>query len=303
MNQSGKTVVFADLTGSTRLYEAVGNLAAAGIVTRCTQAVGAHLETAGGKVVKYLGDGVLTLFGDAVAAVEASMRIPDILASLHLDELKNTPVGFKIGIEYGSLIEQNGDYYGDAVNVAARLSDRAETGEVLVGEGAFSRLPKELQFGSHSLDRITVRGRTEPVRVWRIDWGRTAESTLSMPLSLLETNAFEGTSLQELKVCYLDQEIYLHPEEPALIIGRNPRSSIHVNDPRVSRRHALLEWSNNQFLLTDFSSNGTWVRFSSAQKAVTLKRESCILHGAGEIGLGRSTEILTAPTLTFQVVD
>ncbi len=303
MDQSGKTVVFADLTGSTRLYEAVGNLAAASIVTRCTQAVGAHLQAAGGKVVKYLGDGVLTLFEDTVAAVEASMRIPEIIASLHLDELKNTPIGFKVGIEHGALIEQNGEYYGDAVNVAARLSDRADTNEVLIGEGVFPRLTKPLQFSSHSFDRITVRGRNEPVRVWRIDWGRTAESTLSMPLALLETHLYGESNSQQLTLRYLDQELVLLPTDEPLVIGRNPRASVHVNDPRVSRRHAQIEWNRSQFLLTDFSSNGTWVRFNASQTAVTLKRESCILHGSGEIGLGKSTEILTAPSLSFSVTD
>ncbi|PKO58156.1 MAG: adenylate/guanylate cyclase domain-containing protein, partial [Betaproteobacteria bacterium HGW-Betaproteobacteria-19] len=74
MEQAGKTVVFADLTGSTGLFESAGNVVATHVVTRCTQTLGAHFTRAGGHMVKYLGDGVLVTFDDTVAAVEACIR-------------------------------------------------------------------------------------------------------------------------------------------------------------------------------------------------------------------------------------
>ena len=90
---------------------------------------------------------------------------------------------------------------------------------------------------------------------------------------------------------------------PALIIGRGEGAGFPVNDPRVSRRHARIEWSGGQCVITDFSSNGTWVRFAGSPVPVTLRRESCTLYGEGEIGLGAAPEDFTAPTVSFRVIN
>ncbi|NMG36084.1 FHA domain-containing protein [Azoarcus sp. TTM-91] len=302
MEQSGRTVVFADLTGSTGLFESAGNVAATHVVTRCTQAVGSHLARSGGRVVKYLGDGVLVLFDDTVAAVDACARVQDVLRDLNFGELRSAPLGFKVGIEYGSIVEHDGDSYGDAVNVAARLSDRAEANEILIGESAFNRLPEFRRIACHSLDRIKVKGKAAPIRVWRIDWARTAESTLTIPIELLEAQS-QLRSMQRLDLDRLDQHLELAPPDGPLVLGRGEGAGFIVNDPRVSRRHARIEWSGGQCVLTDFSSNGTWVRFPASPTAVMLKRDSCVLHGQGEIGLGATPDDFTAPTLTFQVIN
>ena len=93
MEQSVRTVVFADLTGSTGLFESAGNVAATQIVTRCTHALGRHLACAGGQVVKYLGDGVLVLFDDPVAAVQSGARLQEVLQELASVELRRAPLG------------------------------------------------------------------------------------------------------------------------------------------------------------------------------------------------------------------
>lgn len=300
MKQAGKTVVFADLTGSTGLFESAGNIVATRVVTRCTQALGAHFARAGGYLVKFLGDGVLVMFDDTVAAVEACIRTRDILHDLNTEEPGRAPLGFKIGVEHGQVVEQDGDCYGDAVNVASRLSDRAQANEILVGESVFVRLSDAQQMSCSSLDRIVVKGRTEPLRVWRIDWARTAETTLTIPLEMLEARS-RGGMLQCLELDLLDQHVELLSSDGPLVIGRGEEAGFIINDPRVSRRHARIEWTGGQCVLSDFSSNGTWVSFSGAGAPVMLKRDSCMLHGRGEIGLGATPEDFTAPTLSFQV--
>nr|WP_282959177.1 FHA domain-containing protein [Azoarcus sp. L1K30] len=93
------------------------------------------------------------------------------------------------------------------------------------------------------------------------------------------------------------------PTDGPLVIGRGDEAGFVINDPRVSRRHARIEWKGGQCILTDFSSNGTWVSFAGAAAPVMLKRENCMLHGRGEIGLGATPDDFTAPTLSFQVID
>lgn len=302
MEQSVRTVVFVDLTGSTGLFESVGNMVATRVVTRCTQAIGRHFARAGGHVVKYLGDGVLVLFDDTTAAVDASVRVKDVLAELDIPELRRIRLEAKTGIERGVIVEHDGDCYGDAVNVAARLSDLAQPGEILVGEAVRTGLPEYHRVGCQSLDRITIKGKAEPMRVWRIDWARTAETTLTVPLEFFEMQG-EREPTQRIDLDCLDQHLELVPHQGALVIGRGQDVGFAINDQRVSRRHARIEWTSGQCVLTDSSSNGTWVRFAGSPVAVMLRRDSCTLNGKGEIGLGATPDDFTAPTLSFRVIN
>lgn len=302
MEQSVRTVVFVDLTGSTGLFESVGNVLATQAVTRCTHAIGRHFARAGGHVVKYLGDGVLVLFDDTTAAVEACVRVKDLLCELDIVESRRVPLEAKTGVERGLIVEHDGDCYGDAVNVAARLSDLAQSGEILVGESVYACLPDFHRIGCQNLDRIVIKGKAAPMRVWRIDWSRTAESTLTAPLEFFELMG-ERQATQRIDLDCLDQHIELEPRGGPLVIGRGDGAGFAINDQRVSRRHARVEWTGGQCVLTDSSSNGTWVRFAGSPVAVMLRRDSCTLNGEGEIGLGATPDDFTAPTLSFRVIN
>lgn len=302
MKQTVRTVVFADLMGSTGLFESAGNVAATQIVTDCTHTLGRHLARAGGHVVKYLGDGVLVLFDDAVAAVEAAAHMPELLQEFVPPGAMRSALGVKTGIERGAIVEHDGDCYGDAVNVAARLSDRAQAGEVLIGESVFACMPEALRVACHSLDRISIKGKAEPMRVWRIDWARTAETTLTSVLGFQDL--IEGARAElRLDIDRLGQHLELHPADGPLIIGRGEGAGFAIEDLRVSRRHARVEWTGGRCVLTDFSSNGTWVRYTGSPSVVMLRRDSCTLYGEGEIGLGAAPDDFTAPTLGFRVID
>ncbi|MBS0467960.1 MAG: adenylate/guanylate cyclase domain-containing protein, partial [Proteobacteria bacterium] len=127
---SSTTVVFADLAGSTALFEALGNEQAAALVTRLTRGIGACVQEHGGRVVKKLGDGVLGVFaqpGEAVAASVALMREHHQWLHFQPEALR---VEIHVGLATGEVVEVEGDCYGDAVNVAARLCDLAGGAEV-----------------------------------------------------------------------------------------------------------------------------------------------------------------------------
>ncbi|PTD96324.1 adenylate/guanylate cyclase domain-containing protein [Pseudothauera lacus] len=302
MRQRLGTVVFADLSGSTALYEALGNMLATQLITRAMQAMGWQFSSAGGRVVKYLGDGVLVLFDDSNAAVDACVRLPAALAELSNGSARSAVPSIKVGVEYGAIVEHDGDCYGDAVNVASRLSDLAEANEILLGDAVFTRLRDDQRAGCHSLDRIAIKGKSEAVRVWRVDWGRTAEATLIFPSVVGEEPAGSPRE-RALELIWLDLQRRLPASEGPLVIGRGEEAGFIVNDPRVSRRHARIEWSGGQCLLTDFSSNGTWVRLAGSPQSLMLRRDGFVLHGEGEIALGAAPDDFTVPTLGFRVLD
>ena len=127
---SVSTVVFADLSGSTSLYESMGNERAAKTVMRLTQWIADVMQAHQGRVVKMLGDGVLGIFANAHQAVAAAGE----LQRSHQIHLQRWPdvlrLEMHVGVASGEVLEVDGDAYGDAVNVASRLCERAGPGEI-----------------------------------------------------------------------------------------------------------------------------------------------------------------------------
>jgi predicted component of type VI protein secretion system len=88
-----------------------------------------------------------------------------------------------------------------------------------------------------------------------------------------------------------------------VVIGRAAASDMQVDDARVSRAHCRIDWIGATFQLSDLSINGTFVRFSSEDEVVSLRRGSCTLHGSGVIGLGGSPNDASSPTVRFEVLS
>jgi class 3 adenylate cyclase len=122
-------IAFLDLTGYTTLAEERGDEAAAEAASELAGVVQERAQAHGGRPVKWLGDGVMFHFADAGRA---------ILSGLELVEQTDQVVSLRarIGINAGSVIVQEGDYFGRTVNVAARIADYARPHEVLVSEEA-----------------------------------------------------------------------------------------------------------------------------------------------------------------------
>ena len=110
-----RTVMFLDMRDSTRLYEAVGDVAAEHTLRRAVNLCARRIQAAQGTVVRSTGDGLLAVFDDAAAALAAAQQIQIAL-------LKHKIAGMAIGVHGGPILAVNGDLYGDVVNVAARLS-------------------------------------------------------------------------------------------------------------------------------------------------------------------------------------
>ena len=124
-------IAFLDLTGYTALAEERGDAAAADLATALAGVVNRAAQEHGGRPVKWLGDGVMFHFPDSGGAV---------LGGLHLLEQteQSVQVPARVGINAGTLVQQEGDFFGRTVNVAARIADYAKPHEVLVSEEARS---------------------------------------------------------------------------------------------------------------------------------------------------------------------
>jgi adenylate cyclase len=116
---------FADITGYTRLTQERGDDAAADLATTVGRLVQRSSVQHGGKPIKWLGDGVMFYFDDPGAGVRAALEMVEGLATAELPPAH-------VGLHAGPVLYQEGDYYGQTVNLTARIADYARSGEVLV---------------------------------------------------------------------------------------------------------------------------------------------------------------------------
>ena len=295
------TVVFADLTGSTGLFEALGNAKATQAITRLTDWLGKVCVARHGKVVKNLGDGVLMVFAQSIEAVDAVID----MQRLHTERIKTWPDNLKmhlqIGLAQGEVIERAGDFFGDAVNLASRLSDLSGPDQILASDTVINQLPADTLVRSRSLGAMEIRGRVENCMVHRVEWQSELLSdffTVPAGLGTLPASS-SAPQVGSIALAWLDVEATFTSTQLPIHLGRVAEAQFVVNDPRVSRLHARITWRAGKFYLEDVSSFGTWVKFSGGE-TVALRRQECVLLGDGEIALGAPFEDFSVPTVSFK---
>ena len=298
------TVVFTDLFGSTSAFEALGNAQATLAVTRITSWIAKVVETHGGRVVKMLGDGVLALFDDNLAAIHTVLELQRIHEKRKSQFEQSKFMPLRIGVASGDVEIVAGDCYGDAVNVASRLSDLSGPFQIWANHEALFGASESNGVHFRKLGPISIRGRAEPCTVYQVDWQEDVETdflTMQASLDSLQEASDRDVLGGQIELTWRDVHKTFRAFEMPIHLGRIPQADFVVNDPRVSRTHARIEWRNGGLVLVDMSSYGSWVRFSGDGADLLLRREECALHGRGEIALGSSFADATAPTVSFSL--
>ena len=307
------TVLFADLRGSTSLYETAGNAAATQMVTSRVAALADAVTGCGGRVVKTLGDGLMAVFDTPAQGVQAADAMhqdapPHVSENMHSASADTHPsfapdaavrLKLQVAMAMGEVVVQGGDCFGDAVNVAARLLTHAGDDETLVTAAVLAGLGAVDAARFRSLDLVALRGRAEPVHVHLLeDAWRAAGSP-----ALTTFSELNGAVLppQGIRLRWLDVDAFYTAEQLPLVLGRGADADCMVEDARVSRQHARIDAGGGSFQLVDLSYNGTYVRFDNDGEVLSLRRGACTLHGSGIIALGAATIDAQSPCIRFEV--
>ena len=152
-------IAFLDLTGYTALAEEQGDQAAAEVASELADVVQDTARTHGGRPVKWLGDGVMFHFADPAEAIRGGLKLVE-------ETERAISVPARIGINAGTVIVQEGDYFGRTVNVAARIADYAEPRDVLVSEEA-REIAAVGDVDFELVGDVTLKGVSRPVRLHR----------------------------------------------------------------------------------------------------------------------------------------
>lgn len=278
------TVLFADICQSTRLFETSGDIRAREIVSQTLAPLMAITRTREGSVIKTIGDEIMCTFPNPETAVLAACEMQ--CAVQNDPELKPMRISIRIGLHQGDVLLENGDVFGDAVNLASRMVDIARADQIITTSRTTEGLSPEICGGWRDLGRMRVRGKSEPTGVVEVLWHEDISLITVLKRPPLDA---EILSFAKLVLRHRDKKIEILETDSNFTIGRGEHNRLNVDDPSVSRHHALIEYRKNRYVLIDRSTNGTYIRMNEADP-IFLHREELYLHGQGVISLGQEIE-------------
>jgi adenylate cyclase len=291
---SSLCVLFADVSGSTRLYEKLGDAEALRAVERCLNRMSRVVDGHGGRVIKTIGDEVMTTFPTADAGIQAACEMQHRVTDL--PPVSGVKLAIRVGFHYGPAIEENGDVFGDTVNMASRMAGLAKAGQIMTSAETISAVTLSLAPQVREIDALTVKGKTDDVRVCEVLWQEGADLTMKA------TSIVASYNVARLMLRYRETELTVDSAHGPLTLGRDMSNEVVIKDQRASRNHARIERRRDKFVLIDQSTNGTFLRIEG-ENEVVLKREEIILRGQGTIGFGHSALEQGIDLMSFEVLE
>lgn len=324
MTPKKKTIIFVDLSGSTAIFEELGDEKATQLVHKVIHDIASHLNACGGQVLKLLGDGVMVLFDSPKDAISACNHLDNILVdfeeSVPQNLLGTDRISVRVGVDYGTLVEFENDVYGDIVNVASRILSHARPGELMMTAAVYEHLSPEQQRNCRHLGSIYLRGKALPQTIYGMSLSvetpqdASGDSQDTVIATHKKTAWGDGNKPETyIVLSYKGESHYFSTDQLPIIVGRSLDSDLVVPDARVSRSHVRIDWFASQFYLTDISINGTMVQYGGEEIGdpfpVSMRRQRGTLIRSGYILLGLLDRKMLAakdkeqlpPVLNFKV--
>ena len=292
-------ILFADVVGSTMLYETLGDERAREMVAVCIDVMRTATEQHHGTVIKTMGDEVMATFATADDALNAANQMQRAIAVR--PELQNatTHVAIRIGCHFGPVMIENRDVFGAAVHTANRMTSQAKAGQIITTVTMVEKLSAEWREAVRQIDVATLKGRTHEVALYEVLW-QTEDVTSMLPAIALAKR--EQHRPRRLKIRYRGEELILDDQRTSVTIGRAEDNDIVVKGNLISRLHARIEVNKARFMLIDQSTNGTFVHGAGGDEQF-VRRDTLPIAGEGLIGLGRAPERDSSQTIRFVCED
>lgn len=287
------TVLFADITESSRLYHQLGDSAARIVINECLSMLAAQLPRFGGRLVKTLGDAVMCVFPDAASAVGAATEMQ---AAVSAGRDGEPPLRIHIGLHAGPVLVEDGDVFGDTVNAAAFLTNVAMADQILISDVTERTLPAPLKVMVRPLFSAVLKGGSGESTicqvVWRMDTMDMTDVNVLAPRVI-------GADSGSLVVSLGDERVRVDRWQPLMTMGRAPGCDLVVTDAFASRRHCSIRFVRTSFYVVDHSVNGTYITLAGGDEIHLLRGET-VIEGSGEIRLGRSRAEQAQDVIAFQ---
>ena len=150
-------IVFADVVGSTRLYELMGDVRARDMVATCIEVMRTATEQHSGTVIKTMGDEVMSTFPTADDALNAASQMQQQITEHPQLKVDGQPVAIRVGCHFGPVVLENRDVFGSTVHTANRMTSQAKAGQVITTAAMVERLSPEWRAAVRQIDIATLK--------------------------------------------------------------------------------------------------------------------------------------------------
>ena len=278
-------VLYADISGSTRLFEKHGDTAARDACAACIEVLTGVIESHGGRLVKTIGDEVMAAFHDPSAGVRAGTDMQGAVRRASEEgRFVTGELRIKVGMHYGAALEEVDDYLGEAPITAQQVIKLAKADQVLTTAQTLEALPAMLRGGARFQDRVTSDASGAPLEVHELIWeisGLTQMADVALPS--------QRVSQTLLELFYGGKTLRCDADNPEVSIGRVEGNDLVVPSDLTSRHHAQIEYRRGRFYIADNSANGTLV-VAEDGTPTPLRREDFALRGRGKLCMGGNPE-------------
>jgi adenylate cyclase len=288
-------VLFADVSGSARLYERLGDESARQAIAACLALLSNAAVGSGGEVIKTIGDEAMCLFPDTGRALTAAAEMHRLIeAAPGLRPEVPAGISIHVGIHAGPVIRERRDVFGDSVNLAARMAALAKPRQILMTEPAVLAMGPGHDQRLRYLGSDAVKGKSGEYRIYEYLWEDADATVMLEPGTGPLAGAFQLELRNAGRLWRVDRQ------RPEITLGRHPHNDMVLGYERVSRFHARIAHRRGKFALIDHSANGTHVQISSIAD-IHLKRDEAVLAGRGVISLGRKASPRSPGAIHFKV--
>jgi len=291
-------ILFADVVGSTQLYDKFGDTQASATVALCLDIMKDATYQFNGTVIKTIGDEVMSTFETMDEAMGAAV----VMQSRITEESKKEggiPVSIRIGCHYGPVVQEQNDIFGAAVHTANRMTSQAKARQIVLSGFSVEQMSPELQGQARQIDLATVRGRIDEVALYELVW-QPDEATSMLPTIEWESKAARKGS--KLLVNFRDSSVEVTEHHKSINMGRAEDNELVIKGNLISRIHAKIEMRRGKFILIDQSTNGTFVQNVLGNEKF-VRRDSTELGSEGTIGLGRVETPGSSLAIYYKVID
>lgn len=291
-------ILFADVVGSTQLYEQYGDVKASETVAHCLDVMKDATHQFSGKVIKTIGDEVMSTFPTVDDAMGAAGQMQARISGDEATGDDHIPVTIRIGCHFGPIVEEQNDIFGAAVHTANRMTSQAKAGQIVISGTTVERMSPDWQAQTRQIDVATVRGRLDEVALFELLW-QPDEATSMLPTIEWESKARNAS---RLVLTFRDTRVVVNDQKKQINMGRAEDNDLVVKGNLISRIHARIEKRRGKFLLVDQSTNGTFLQNAHGEETF-VRRDSTELSGEGVIGLGRVAKAGTPLAIHFVCED
>jgi adenylate cyclase len=269
-------VMFVQIVGAAELQGRDGDAAQAAIAACLDRAQGAVLGTT--RVVKRFGSRLMLLADSPDTAASVATVMQMTMRAFPAAEANKLGIG--IGFHYGPVIQDNTDVFGDTVNLAARLSEQAAQGQILLAAATAHLVQPPYRRSIRQLYSVRLKGFEDEVILCEVVW-RGDDAATFHPLG-----APPVATRAKLELRYREQKLTLRRAVEEIAVGRGNDCRIVVDGEYASRHHCTIERRHDHFVLIDRSTNGTYVTIEGEEE-VSVRRVELALRKRGVISFGQ----------------